>query len=86
MLLEGLAQKTSPPPPRVPRARAKAEATGTVTLASTLPGAAPVTHGRPVLAPDPVCPRRRRRLRLVAAWIGMWTVFVHLMVTTSALM
>ncbi|MEU6767848.1 hypothetical protein ABZ916_35735 [Streptomyces sp. NPDC046853] len=41
-----------------------------------------MASGRPVLrAYDPVSPRRVRRLRLAAAGIGLWSVFVHLMVT-----
>ncbi|MGW5867130.1 helix-turn-helix domain-containing protein [Streptomyces sp. NPDC055239] len=54
----------------------------TTMVVAMRPGAAPMASGRPVLsALDPVSPQRVRRLRLAAAGIGLWSVFVHLMVT-----
>ncbi|MET8682719.1 helix-turn-helix transcriptional regulator [Streptomyces sp. NPDC004732] len=79
LFLAGLAQRTAPAhPPRADR-----PVPGVVRVVAVRPGAAPMTTGRPVRGePDPVCPRRLRRLRVVAAGVGLWSIFVHLMVTS----
>ncbi|MEU6823443.1 helix-turn-helix transcriptional regulator [Streptomyces atriruber] len=92
LFLEGLAQRTTPAHPRrvvcpAPRGVRVAEVRPVAVaemrpVVAMRPGAAPMTTGRPVRGePDPVSPRRLRRLRVVAAGVGLWSVFVHLMVT-----
>ncbi|MGW5733032.1 MULTISPECIES: helix-turn-helix domain-containing protein [Streptomyces] len=79
--LEGLAQKTCAPPATPHRVQRPA---GAMTVPMR-PGASPMVSGRPVgNAPDPISPQRRRRLRLAAAGVGLWSIFVHLMVTIPA--
>ncbi|MFJ3422415.1 helix-turn-helix domain-containing protein [Streptomyces sp. NPDC086082] len=44
---------------------------------------APATVALPVGAgPDPVTPARRRRLRVMATATGLWTVLLHLLITS----
>ncbi|MFE0521026.1 helix-turn-helix domain-containing protein [Streptomyces sp. NPDC058954] len=53
------------------------------TAPRVVPGRVMVPAALPVRAvPDPVTPARRRRLRVMAAAAGAWTVFVHLMITS----
>ncbi|MFJ9424834.1 helix-turn-helix domain-containing protein [Streptomyces sp. NPDC101249] len=65
------------PAPRVPSAP---KAVTVHRPAAVLRGRSPGTAGRSVTpGPDPVSPARRRRLRVMAAAAGVWTVVLHLM-------